>query len=119
NWAGDMIDAYSHAQFLAQHREAVMTALKSVIAAVFSPTGSLVTLVLGGGYLLLDRRAARLASVVPLAKVTPHPEPQKPNTLVEAKENGQPWPQFGAAPFRWTVLGLGSSMDLAGSDLWH
>jgi len=61
NGAGDMIDAYSHAQFLAQHREAAIAAIKSGIAALFSPKGSLITMVLGGAYLVLDNRLARSA----------------------------------------------------------
>ncbi len=57
---GDMIDAYSHAQFFAAHADQIAQIAKSAAQAVFSSTGSIVTFVIGLSYLALDRRVARL-----------------------------------------------------------
>lgn len=58
NGAGDMIDTLGHAQFLAEHRTEAVALTKAVIAAIFSPTGSMFTFIFGFLFLYLDRRFA-------------------------------------------------------------
>src|SRR5258708_30007769 len=74
NAGGYMIDAYSHAQFMAQHRQELLAGVKSIIAAIFSPAGSIVTFILGIGYLVLDSRVAKPQS----EKLPPAPDDEKP-----------------------------------------
>ena len=54
-----MMDAYSHYAFLAQHRREAIEAVKICIAAIFSPVGSVITMALGGLYLVMDSRAKK------------------------------------------------------------
>jgi hypothetical protein len=74
NGAGDMIDAYSHFQFLAQHRQETIDGLKTGIDAIFSPIGSIVTMFLGIAYLIADNRARKAEKQrAPLIAEATHP----------------------------------------------
>jgi hypothetical protein len=83
NAGGDVIDAYSHAQFMAAHQQEVIVFVKSAIGAIFSPVGSLITFVFGIGYLVLDSRTARLAA-------TTGTQPSKPSSPQEIAPPSSP-----------------------------
>jgi hypothetical protein len=76
-WGGHMIDAYGHAQFYFDNRQNIAHAFQAIIAAFFSPTGSILTMILCGAFLFLDNRARKHQpipmpqdSVVRLPRVT-------------------------------------------------
>jgi hypothetical protein len=62
-WGGHMIDAYGHAQLFFDNRQAIAHAVQSAIAAVFSPTGSIITMIVSGAFLFVDNRAHKHQSI--------------------------------------------------------
>jgi hypothetical protein len=63
NGVGNMIDIYGHAQFLAQHQKETLEALKTGIVAFFSPTGSIITFLIGFSFLRFVPRAKKVTAV--------------------------------------------------------
>lgn len=64
-WAGRMIDAYGHAQFYFDHRQVITHGIQSIIAAFFSPSGSIITMLFCGAFLFFDNRARKHQLPIP------------------------------------------------------